>query len=144
MSLEIGSSLGELLAAQQDDDDALLYPSLQAYAGAVAELCQRLRSPMVWPVGPTAERLAGAAVVESCGGVRLRGWNDDLSGERVLLLAGAAVTPLGLYAAAEQARRLGVSEVMAAGIRVAGVEARGSIDHFFPLEAASAQRRRTA
>jgi len=144
MSVDVGPALGELLEAQQEEDDALAYPRLIRYAAALGELCRRLRSPMVWPVGAAAERLAGAAVVESRGGIRLRGWHDDLSGERVLLLAGAAVTPLGLYAAAEQARCFGVREVMATGIRVGGVHTSDSIDAFFPLEAAPVYRRRTA
>jgi hypothetical protein len=144
MPVAIGPALGELLEAQQEEDDALAYPHLIAYAAALSELCRQLRSPMVWPVGSAAERLAGAALVESRGGVRLRGWNDDLSGERVLLLAGAAVSPLGLYAGAEQARCFGAREVMATGIRVDGVDISGSIDAFFPLEAARVRRRRTA
>ncbi len=144
MPVDVGPALGELLKAQQEEDDSLAYPRLKEYAAALGALCRRLGSPIVWPVGAAAERLAGAAIVESRGEVRLRGWNDDLSDERVLLLAGAAVTPLGLCAAAEQARCFGVREVMATGIRVDGVRTSGSIDAFFPLKAAAAHRRRTA
>lgn len=140
----VGPALEELLGAQREEDEALAYPSVVRYAAALADLCRRLRSPLVWPVGAAAERLAGAAIIESSGTVRIRGWHKDLSGERVLLLAGAAVTPLGLCAAADQAREFGVREVMATGIRVEGTFTSESITAFFPLEAPSVDRRRTA
>jgi hypothetical protein len=134
MSVDVGPALGELLRSQQEEEDALAYPRLKGYAAALGELSRRLGLPMVWPVGVAAERLAGAAVIESAGGIRIRGWNDDLCGDRVLLLGGVAVSPLGLYAAAEQAKCFGVREVMATGIRVDGIDASGSIDAFFPLD----------
>jgi hypothetical protein len=144
MSLVVGPALGGLLAGQQEEDDALAYPLLRGYAAALAELSQRVRCPLVWPVGAAAERLAGAALIESGGAIRLRGWNDALEGKRVLLLAGVVVTSLGLCAVADQARCLGVLEVMATGIRVEGLVQADSIDAFFPLQVSTMRSRRTA
>ncbi len=67
--------------------------------------------------------LAGAAVLASEGEMRVRGWTDDIRGERILLAPVAAVTPLGLVEAAEHAHAMGASEVHACGIEVAGLDA---------------------
>jgi hypothetical protein len=90
---------------------------------SLAALCEDMGSPLVWPVGEAAERLAGAAVLASEGDTRVRGWTDDVRGERVLLATVAAVSPLGLIAAAEHARAMGAAEVHACGIEVAGLDA---------------------
>jgi hypothetical protein len=85
------------------------YPELSTYASSLVMLSEELGSPVVWPVGDAAERLAGAAVLASEGELRVRGWVDDMRGERVLLITVAAVTPLGLVEAAKEARTIGAS-----------------------------------
>ena len=133
MALAGGPVLTELLEAQREEDVALEHPAMAGYAAALAAVCEELGSPIVWPVGSAAERLAGAAVVQSQGAVRLRGWNDDLSGERVLLLAGVALGTLGLHAIAEQARRLGALDIVAAGIRIEHAGSTGPISAIVQL-----------
>lgn len=93
----------------------------------------------VWPVGPAAERLAGAVVLFTEGRVRLRDWSNTLAGERVLLVAVAAATPIALVAAAEHARALGAVAVHACGVAVQGAERSdfcGAVDGYVPLEIA--------
>ena len=80
--LEPGPGLAEVLATQSFDEQAVGYPQLERYAHALAKLCRELSYPLVWPVGPAAERLAGAAVIVSRGRIRPRGWTVSLRGER--------------------------------------------------------------
>jgi hypothetical protein len=117
-----GPLLTNLLAAHRTARRVTTYPALSSHASSLAALCEDLGSPLVWPVGEAAERLAGAAVLASEGEVRLRGWTDDVRGERVLLTTIAAVSPLGLIEAAKHARSMGAIEVHACGIEVAGME----------------------
>jgi hypothetical protein len=119
----VGPLLANLFSAHKAAERVTSYPELSSYASALAVLCEDMGSPVVWPVGDPAERLVGAAVLASEGEVRVRGWADDVRGERVLLAAVAAVTPLGLIEAAKQARAMGASEVHAVGIEVAGLDA---------------------
>ncbi len=120
--LEPGPGLAEVLATQSFDEQAVGYPQLERYAHALAKLCRELSYPLVWPVGPAAERLAGAAVIVSRGRIRPRGWTVSLRGERVLLVTVSSITPLPLFAAADQATLLGVAEVLACGVCVQGLE----------------------
>jgi hypothetical protein len=122
-TVDVGPGLGEIIAAQRDDDAAVRYPQLAEHARALAELSRDLDDPLVWPIGIAAERLAGAAVVLSAGEVRTRGWNTDVTAQRVLLLAVTAVTSMSLVEAARHARELGAEEIYACGIRVQGLEA---------------------
>jgi len=135
-TLNVGPALDRVIVAQREDDAAVSYPRLQTYSHMLTEVCERLEGPMVWPVGSSAERLAGAAVVLSGGRVKTRGWNTDLTGQRVLLLTVTAVTPLGLLEAAEHARALGATEVYACGVRVEGLQANEVpeiLEAFIPL-----------
>jgi hypothetical protein len=118
-----GPLLTNLVAAHKAAERAIAYPELPHYAASLADLCDDMGSPLVWPVGEAAERLAGAAVLVSEGETRVRGWTDDLRGERALLVAVAAVSPLGLIEAARHARALGAYEVHACSIDVAGLDA---------------------
>jgi hypothetical protein len=115
--------LAALLAAHRTAEQITAYPELHSYASRLAVLCKDMDSPLVWPVGEAAERLAGAAVLESEGGIRVRGWTDDITEERVMLVTVAAVTPLALVQAADHARSMGAVEVHACGVVVAGLDA---------------------
>jgi hypothetical protein len=115
--------LTNLISAHRTAERVTAYPDLHRYASSLVALCEDMDSPLVWPVGNAAERLAGAAVLASEGDVRVRGWADDVRREHVLLVTVAAVSPLGLVEAARQARAMGASEVHAVGIEVAGLDA---------------------
>lgn len=121
-----GPGLAEVLAAQRADEDIVAYPQLEKYATALADLCQVLNGPSLWPVGTAAERLAGAAAVVGRGRVHFWGQGDDHFHQQVLLVTVSAVTPLALLFAADQARRLGATEVMACGVNVNGIGLYGS------------------
>jgi hypothetical protein len=121
-TLATGPLLRDLIRAQQADEHLLSYPELARLGVALEKRCRNLSSPLVWPVGDAAERLAGAAVLASEGRVRVRGWTEDVGGERVLLLATAAVSPLSLVQSAGYARALGAAEVHACGIEVSGID----------------------
>jgi hypothetical protein len=136
-ALKIGPMLRDVMTAQRIDEEATAYPRLEAYCAALAVSCDDLDEPIVWPVGSAAERLAGAAVLLSKGRVRVRGWSSRLDGERVLVLAVGAVTPIGLHAAAQQARALGAREVHGCGIAIEdmdGFDIRAGLDGYAPLE----------
>jgi hypothetical protein len=119
-TLDVGPALDELRAAQREDDEAAQHPQLESYGNALAKICHDLGYPTVWPVGPAAERLAGAAMILSQGKVHARGWNTDMTAKRVLLVTVTAVTPLPLLTAAHHARSLGAAEVYSCGVRVQG------------------------
>jgi hypothetical protein len=121
----IGPLLEGLVEAQRRSERALQYPELRGLAAALARHSRQLGSPVVWPVGDAAERLAGAAVLLSEGDMRVRGWTDVLSDERVLLVTVAAVSPIELTSAAQHAREMGAAEVHACGVEVADVPACG-------------------
>jgi hypothetical protein len=118
-----GPLLAALMQAQQADEEALAYPRLEALAVSLCDHCDELHSPLVWPVGAAAERLVGASVLTSEGSIRVRGWRDDLRGERVLLATVTAVTPLSLVEAAKHARAMGAIEVHVCGVSVSGLSA---------------------
>jgi hypothetical protein len=109
-----------MLQAQRANEAALSYPRIAELGSAVADLCERLGSPLVWSVGDAAERLLGAATVVSGGGVRPRLWTTAVTGERVLLLCVSAVGASSLIMAAGHARAMGAVEVHASGVDVAG------------------------
>jgi phosphoribosylpyrophosphate synthetase len=117
-----GPLLSNLLSAHRAAERATTYQELSSHAASLAMLCDEMGSPVVWPVGAAAERLAGASVLASEGDVRVRGWTDDIRGESVLLVSVAAVTPLSMVEAAKHARAMGAFEVHACGIEVAGLE----------------------
>jgi hypothetical protein len=116
-----GPLLDNLVDAHRRAEAATAYPELAGYATALADRCEELDSPLVWPVGEPAERLAGAAVLASEGRIRLRGWSDHVAGERVLVIAVAHVSPLEMVQAADHARAIGADEVHACGAGVAGL-----------------------
>lgn len=136
-TMEIGPMLREVMTAQRTDEEATAYPRLETYCAALVALCEDLDAPIVWPVGPAAERLAGGAVLLSEGRVRLHGWSSRLDGERVLLLTVAAVTPIDLLAAARHAKAVGARDVRACGVAVQAIEGSeigGVLDGYAPLE----------
>jgi len=118
-----GPLLRALVRAQEADQAALTFPRIEEFAMALASRCNELDAPLVWPVGDSAERLAGAAVLATEGEVRVRGWTGFPPGERILLLAVAAVGPSSLIEAALLARRMGASEIHACGVDVVGMDA---------------------
>lgn len=115
--------LGALVEAHRVAESITSFPELPAYACALTARCQELDRPLVWPVGDAAQRLAGAAVLSSEGEVQLRGWANPIAGERILLVAVAAVSPLELVQTAGHARAMGAAEVHACGVAVAGLDA---------------------
>jgi hypothetical protein len=117
-----GPALRHLIEIQRANEDATTFPRIAALAAALIDLSDDLGAPLVWPVGEAAQRLAGASVLKSEGEIRVRGWTDDIRGERVLLMTVAAVSPLELVEAAKHARALGASEVHACGADVAGLD----------------------
>jgi hypothetical protein len=118
-----GPLLGNLIRAHEQAEAATAYPGLAVLVDALAERCEELDSPLVWPVGGPAERVAGAAVLSSEGAIRVRGWVDGVAGEKVLLVAVGHVSPLELVAAARHARAMGADQVHACGVDVAGLNA---------------------
>jgi hypothetical protein len=121
----MGPLLREVINAQRVDESVVgSCTSLSGFADALARRCRDLASPLVWPIGDAAERLAGAAIIVSGGGVRVRGWTDEIPGERVLLLAVAAVTPISILRAGARARALGAAEVHVCGVELVGLDNR--------------------
>lgn len=145
--LQLGPGLKQILVAQGLADEVVRHPQLEGYADALVALSHELGHPTVWPVGSSAEQLAGAANLLSCGGVRVLASDCDLEGERVLVLTVTALTPLPLLVAAGRAKLLGAVEIYGCGVQVAGLDqAAGDILlGYFPLlatPAAARQRRR--
>lgn len=137
---EIGPLLAETIELQHRDEVATSYPAVESYAARLASLCETHGNPLVWPVGAAAERLAGAAALVGKGRVRVRGWSDDVAGERILILCTAVATPLGLRAAATQARALGAKAVDGCAIELSGVDhdaLADVLDSYSSLEAGS-------
>lgn len=133
----VGSALMGLLNAQEEDDALVQHDRLENLARSLVQLSDSLGSPLVWPVGPAAERIAGASVVLSRGAVRVRGWNTEICGEHVLVVATALLTNRPILAAARQAELLGASGVFACGVNVEGVEGlASSVKDYFVLHCA--------
>jgi hypothetical protein len=101
---------------------------------------------MVWPVGPGAERLTGAAALLGEGSFRVRGWGSRFDGEHVLLVGLHLLGLWPLEAAADHARALGAETVSACAVKVDGPTTGLSegLDAFFPLATVTQQRRRSA
>ncbi len=129
-----GPLLDGLLTAQRRDEEATSHPLLAEYARRVVALSRRLGNPVLWPVGPAAERLAGAAVLAGEGAVRVRGWSGAPAA-RVLLLATVATSPIELVGAGSHARALNAASVHACAIDVEGIETvdKGAFDSFTAL-----------
>jgi hypothetical protein len=109
----VGPLLEELITAQRAAEEVVGYPTLRSFAEQLVRHCRELDGPVVWPADDAAQRVAGAAVLVSEGRVRVRGWGDVVPGERVLLVAVAAVTPVLLMDVARHARALGAAEIHA-------------------------------
>jgi hypothetical protein len=131
-----GPLLRALLEAQRKDEESTAYPLIGEYARRIAVLCRRLGDPVLWPVGPAAERLVGAAVVISEGAAQARGWSSSLNDTDVLLVGTVATGPVELVAAASHARALYAVRVHACAIDVPGVDqvAEGTFDSFAGLD----------
>jgi|SRR5665213_725355 len=122
---EAGDGLVALLVAQEAEAEAVRFPALEEHAIALIALGNDLGDPVVWPVGAAAERIAGAATLMSGGRIRVREWNSDVRGERVLVFAVVALTPVSLFAAAQQALNMGADAVQGCGIRIEGFDDTG-------------------
>lgn len=130
-----GPLLREVLQVQHIEEALTRYPAIEDLAQSLATLSDALDSPLIWPVGPAAERLAGAAVLVGRGALRIRGWGSMLGGERVLVVALVAAGPLSVLQAVEQAYSMGAVEVHSCGVDVAGIEAGPAelVQSFTPL-----------
>lgn len=117
---EVGDGLAALLAAQEAEAEAVRFPALEEHASALIALDRELGDPVVWPVGAAAERITGAATLMSEGRIRVREWNSEVRGERVLVFAVTALTPVSLFAAAQQALNMGADTVHGCGLRIGG------------------------
>lgn len=118
----IGPLLKELIATGQAKEQALGFPQIGVLASTLAKRCEELDFPLLWPIGAAGERLAGASVFVAEGNLRLRGWNNDVRGERVLVMAVAETTPMSMIEGAAHARSLGAVEVHACALQVEGFE----------------------
>lgn len=116
-----GPLLKQLLDVYRMNEEALRHPQISELAAGLSNRIRELGSPIVWPVGEAAERLAGASVLIS-GDLRLRGWIDDLRDEAVLAVSLAASSPVELVEAGKLARALGAKAVHACGWNVAGLD----------------------
>jgi hypothetical protein len=134
-NLRIGPLLDGILRAQRADELATGFPLIGTYAELVVAAARAYSEPLLWPVGDAAERVVGAAVLVGRGSVHARGWSTTMTGRNVLLVATTSTTPLGIIAAAAQARTLGARSVHACGIDIAGIEdiADGTLDSFTSL-----------
>jgi hypothetical protein len=134
--LQVGPGLKGVLGAQDREDSALSYPSLHRIATSLADLCAALGDPVVWAIGTGGERIVGASTVLSRGSIRTAGWNSNLTGLSVLLVAGVVCTPLPLEHAAEHVRRLGGLEVHGCAVEVSGMDEchHASLSSFHQLE----------
>lgn len=128
VAIEEGPLLRELRSAHALNEAALRHPRVEEIARALIERSHELQSPLIWPVGVAADRLAGSAVVVSGGNLRVRGWTDDLVGETVLLLVVVETTPLRLAETAAHARTLGATQVHAAMVEVRNTRLAGLND----------------
>jgi hypothetical protein len=109
-----GPLLEEVLGAQRAAERIVGdHVALHQAAECLVERCRELGRPLLWPVGEAAERLTGAVVLMGGAGVRVRGWTEDVRGQRVLVAGVADLTSLALQQAARQARHLGATEVHA-------------------------------
>jgi len=121
-SAAVGPGLSQLLSAQRREDALIASPQLELYAQALVDTCRRIGGqPVVWPTSRASERLAGAASLLGGRAFRVRGSCGDVSGERVVVVAVTALTPLPLLTAAHHASALGAREVFAAGVEIDGL-----------------------
>jgi hypothetical protein len=118
----IGPMLDRVIGAQRTSEEIVSYPQLLEVATALVHHCDNLDWPLVWPTGPAAERLVGAAVLVGEGRMRARGWTDAVQGDSILVVEVGAVSPLSMIRAARHARALGAAEVRGCGIGVLGTE----------------------
>ena len=144
--VEEGPLLAGLLAAYRANEEALEPPELGTLAKALIEQSRDLGTPLVWPVGEAAQRLAGAAAVLADRRFQLRGWADEVRGRPVLLVSMAAATPIEITEACKLARALGASAVHARGWNVNGPDApalRNDFDSVVSLDSGLSESRVT-
>jgi hypothetical protein len=137
-----GPLLVDLVAAHKRNEEALRFPLVESLCRALVNRSLELGSPLIWPIGEAANRLAGSAVVVAQGGLRVRGWTDEIRGERVLLLAVVETTLVALVETAAHARVLGAREVHAAFVHVnelAPLGSNGIFDSHVVLSSATSQ-----
>ena len=127
---EAGPLLTRLLKAQRLEEQLVGHAQIEAVADAVIRQAAELGDCLVWPVGAAAERVAGVATTRARGAIDVGAWNTPVQGRRLLLVAVAAVSPLGLEAAAEQLRIRGAVEVHACGVDVGDGERAVGLDSY--------------
>lgn len=135
-SREPGPLLAGLMQAQATDRAVLRQPNLGRYARGLIEICEQLENPVVWPVGPAGERLAGAASVLATNGLEVWDRHHRLDGRAVIVVAVSDVSGRALSAAALQARRMGAVVVDGCGVSVEGTEAVEGLRSFRVLKPA--------
>lgn len=128
-----GPLLTRLIEAQRTAEGLLSYPSVQEAADALVRHCKAHRWPLLWPAGPAAERLVGAAILAGAGRVRARGWTDPVDGQSVLVVDVGAVTAQSILQCADHARALGASEVCGCGLNLADVGDLDGLDGYTAL-----------
>lgn len=122
MTLVVGPLLNEVLLAQDADEQMLRFPAFARWVEAVVGAAGELGVPVLWPVGPVAQQLAGGAVLASAGQVSVWSGHSGLDGQPVALLAVNLVSPIPVRHAIRTARSLGAGRVVLIAHAVAGVE----------------------
>src|SRR3954471_3210217 len=91
-----GPLLSGVLRAQRLEEEVVGHAQIEAVADAVVRRARELGECLVWPVGAAAERVAGVVTARAHGTIDVGAWNTPVEGRRVLLVAVAAVSPVGL------------------------------------------------
>jgi predicted dinucleotide-utilizing enzyme len=128
-----GPLLAGVLAAQELEEHAVRYPQLERIADQVIQRARELPHCVVWPIGAAAERVAAAVTLRSRGAVEVGAWNTDVAGRELLLVAVAAVSSLGVEAAAAQLRRRGAGRLHGCGVAVPGTDSVSILDSYTRL-----------
>jgi hypothetical protein len=122
-----------LVDAQRLEEKVVGPQWIEPIADAVARRAAELGECIVWPVGVAAERVAGVVTARTRGAVAVGTWNMPVEGQRVLLFAVAAVTPLDVEAAADRLRRRGAVEVHACAVQICTTGAGEILESFTEL-----------
>ena len=132
---ERGPLLDRLITAQEESDAVASYPNIDRWARVLGSVAAELDDPLLLPVSGVAERLVGAALVATHGGVRVCALSETLDGERVLVVDAVAVSALSMLTAARHARALGASHVAGCAVHLYSSPALGEMDGYIDLAA---------
>jgi hypothetical protein len=125
--------LETLVAVQRLEEEAVCYPQIEEWADALVSYAREFGDCVIWPVGASAERIAGVATVRARGQVDVGRWNASVADRTILLFAVAAVSPLSLTLTAEQLRRRHAVDIHACGIAITGAATAEGIKSFKSL-----------